>query len=177
VADQLRIFEAVDELPLPQATHLSAIEIAPQEPVHSLTDFEVPIQTAPLAQRIYAAAVDLALMLGALGIFTFCAEFFASSLPMTKPLLASGAACVFLLLMLYYLLALSLCRATPGMEASGLQVITFSGENPSRATLQCRALATVLSCAALGMGFAWGLIDEDRLCWHDRITHTYLSSK
>jgi hypothetical protein len=27
------------------------------------------------------------------------------------------------------------------------------------------------------MGFAWVFLDEDALCWHDRITHTYLAPK
>jgi hypothetical protein len=25
------------------------------------------------------------------------------------------------------------------------------------------------------MGYAWVFLDEDALCWHDRITHTYLA--
>jgi hypothetical protein len=29
----------------------------------------------------------------------------------------------------------------------------------------------------LGMGHAWVFLDEDSLCWHDRITHTYLAPK
>jgi hypothetical protein len=24
------------------------------------------------------------------------------------------------------------------------------------------------------LGYAWVLLDENRLCWHDRITRTYL---
>ena len=27
------------------------------------------------------------------------------------------------------------------------------------------------------MGYVWVLLDEDALCWHDRITHTYLAPK
>jgi len=178
VADQLRIFEALEDvLPPPPPSHLSEIQIAPEEPAHVATDLEVPIQTAPLQLRAYAAALDAIVMMGATGLFAICAKVFVSSLPMTKPLLASAAVCLFLLLAIYYLLSLSFCRATPGMEVSGLRVISFSGEIPSRTLLHWRALATVLSCAALGMGFAWSLIDEDRLCWHDRITHTYLTSK
>lgn len=177
VADQLRIFEAMEDVLPPPPSHLCEIEIAPEEPAHVATDFEVPVQTAPLQQRAYAAALDAVVMMGATGLFAICAKIFVSSLPMTKPLLASGAVCLFLLLTIYYLLSLSFCRATPGMEASGLRVVRFSGEIPSRTILHWRALATVLSCATLGMGFAWGLIDEDRLCWHDRITHTYLTSK
>jgi len=178
VADQLRIFEAVEELPPLPPSHLNEIEIAPAEPTHfGLDEIEIPLQTAPLEQRAYAAAVDVAILIGAMGLFGITAEFFANSLPMTKPLLESIAICGFLLLTLYYLLTLSLGRGTAGMQASGLRVTTFLSETPSRNLMRCRALATVLSYAAMGMGFAWALIDEDRLCWHDRITHTYLTSK
>jgi hypothetical protein len=27
------------------------------------------------------------------------------------------------------------------------------------------------------MGYLWVFLDEDALCWHDRITHTYLAPK
>jgi len=40
-----------------------------------------------------------------------------------------------------------------------------------------RVLASWLSGVSLGMGYAWVLLDEDGLCWHDRITHTYLAPK
>ena len=112
-----------------------------------------------------------------MGLFGITAEFFANSLPMTKPLIESIAICGSLLLTIYYLLTLSLGRGTAGMRASGLRVTTFLNQTPSRNRMRWRALATVLSYAAMGMGFAWALIDEDRLCWHDRITHTYLTSK
>jgi len=177
VSDQLRIFEADEELPPPQPSHLNEIEIAPQEPVQVSAEIEVPLQTVPLGTRAYATALDLILMICALGIFALCAQFFANAIPITKQLLASGAVSTLLLLSLYYLLSFSFRRSTIGIDASGLRVITFTGHDPSRTRLRCRALATVLSYAALGMGFAWSLIDEDQLCWHDRITHTYLATK
>lgn len=178
VSDQLRIFEADEELLPPPPNPLSAIEIAPEAPVHVLTaELEVPLQTASMEQRVYASAVDGAIMLAAIAVFGVASQFFAASLPMTKPLIASAAICIILLLGIYYFLSLSFSLSTPGMQASGLQLRTFDGQAPSRARLRCRAIATVLSFAALGMGFAWALIDEDRLCWHDRITHTYLTPK
>jgi hypothetical protein len=36
-------------------------------------------------------------------------------------------------------------------------------------------LAACLSAVSAGMGYAWVFLDEDALCWHDRITHTYLA--
>ena len=177
VSDQLRIFEADEELPPPPPSHLNEIEIAPQEPAHVAAEIEVPLQTVPLGTRVYATAFDLVLMICAIGLFIACAQFFANAIPITKPLLASGAVCALLLLSSYYVLSFSFRRSTVGIDASGLRVLTFSGQDPSSARLRCRALATVLSYAALGMGFAWSLIDEDQLCWHDRITHTYLAAK
>ena len=32
-----------------------------------------------------------------------------------------------------------------------------------------------LSALSLGLGFLWCLLDEDMLCWHDRMTRTYLT--
>jgi len=178
VSDQLRIFEADEELPPPAPNPLSAIEIAPQEPVHVAAEaLEVPLQTASMDLRVYASAVDGAIIIAAIAVFGIASQFFATSLPMTKPLIASAAICIVLLLGIYYFLSLSFSLSTPGMQASGLQLRTLDGHAPSRARLRCRAIATVLSFAALGMGFAWALIDEDRLCWHDRITHTYLAPK
>lgn len=177
VADQLTIFEAVEELPAPPPNHLSQIEIAPEEPAHRAVELEVPIQAAPLSQRSYAAAVDFAIMIAAMALFAMCADLFASSLPPMKPLLASGTVAGLLLLSGYYWLSFSFRRSTPGMDASGLRIVTFAGQTPSRTILRWRAIATVLSYAALGMGVSWSVIDEDRLCWHDRITHTYLASK
>ena len=177
VADQLRIFEA-DELPPFSPSPLSAIEIAPEKPTHAVAEeLELPLQTATMEQRVYASAVDGAILIAAMAIFGMASQFFAASLPMTKPLVASAAICILLLLGIYYGLSLSLSLSTPGMQASGLQLRTFDGQAPSRARLRWRATATVLSFAALGMGFAWALIDDDRLCWHDRITHTYLTPK
>lgn len=177
VSDQLRIFEADEELLPPPPSHLNEIEIAPQEPAHISAEIEVPLQTVPLATRAYATALDLIMMICAVGVFALCAQFFANAIPITKQLLASGGVSALLLLSLYYLLSFSFRRTTIGIDASGLRVMTFTGHDPSRARLRCRALATVLSYAALGMGFAWSFIDEDQLCWHDRITHTYLTPK
>jgi hypothetical protein len=34
----------------------------------------------------------------------------------------------------------------------------------------------VLSAGAFFLGFLWAMWDEDALTWHDRLSHTYLSS-
>jgi len=58
----------------------------------------------------------------------------------------------------------------------GLQVSSFSGEPPSPRQMLLRSLGYMISAATLFMGFVWAWWDEDGLTWHDRISHTYLTS-
>jgi len=63
---------------------------------------------------------------------------------------------------------------TPGMMIRGLQVATFSGEEPTLRHLLLRATGYVLSAGTMFLGFLWALWDEDALTWHDRLSATYL---
>jgi uncharacterized RDD family membrane protein YckC len=63
---------------------------------------------------------------------------------------------------------------TPGMMICGLQLATFSGEEPSLRHLLRRAAGYMLSAGTLFLGFLWALWDEDSLSWHDRLSGTYL---
>lgn len=63
---------------------------------------------------------------------------------------------------------------TPGMMIRGLQVATFSGEEPTLRHLLMRASGYILSAGTLFLGFLWALWDEDALTWHDRLSGTYL---
>jgi hypothetical protein len=64
---------------------------------------------------------------------------------------------------------------TPGLHFAGLGVARFDGTMANRRLRRWRVLASYLGAVSLGMGYAWVLLDEDSLCWHDRITHTYLA--
>ena len=67
--------------------------------------------------------------------------------------------------------------STPGLRLAGLEFARFDGTATSRSLRRWRVLAGYLSAVSLGMGYAWVFLDEDALCWHDRITHTYLAPK
>lgn len=62
------------------------------------------------------------------------------------------------------------------MMLRGLQVVDFSGEAPSSRQLLLRAAGYLLSAGTFFLGFVWATWDEDTLTWHDRLSHTYLSS-
>jgi hypothetical protein len=40
--------------------------------------------------------------------------------------------------------------------------------------LRSRLSALLLSLIPVGLGLAWALFDDDHLCWHDRLSKTYL---
>ncbi len=77
----------------------------------------------------------------------------------------------------YQYLLLVYAGTTPGLRLARLELAHFDGSPASRRLRRWRVLASFLSAASLGMGYAWVFLDEDSLCWHDRITHTYLAPK
>jgi hypothetical protein len=53
----------------------------------------------------------------------------------------------------------------------------FDGTAVPRSLRRLRVAAVLLSGLSLGLGYAWAFLDEDRLCWHDRITRTYMAPR
>jgi uncharacterized RDD family membrane protein YckC len=74
----------------------------------------------------------------------------------------------------YQYLFLVFSGQTPGMQMAQLELCGFDGAYPSSRIRAQRAIAVLVSCISVGLGFLWALIDEDHLGWHDRITKTYL---
>ena len=179
VSDQLRIFEAIEELPELGPGPLASIRLASNEPEAMPTEskFDLPLPVASCERRALALVVDCTIV--ALGFAAFSVATFYLAVPiiLSKPMMLAGAGLALILLTFYQSIFLFYSTATPGMRAAGLVLTDFSGTSPSRGVRALRAFALVLSFAALCLGLAWILIDEDRLGWHDRITHTYLREK
>ena len=67
--------------------------------------------------------------------------------------------------------------STPGSRCCVESVvITFDGSVPTSLQMGWRSLGYLISAGACFLGFFWALWDDDHLCWHDRISHTYLTS-
>ena len=62
------------------------------------------------------------------------------------------------------------------MSMFQLELCTFAGTGTSMFDRQRRTLASALSGFSMGLGYAWALVDEDRIGWHDRISRTHLRS-
>lgn len=164
-----------------------------------------PIQSASIARRMLAGAINSAIVLA--GAMLFAATFVAmvvklgggtvawhpggSHLQALRQICASiaaqtglqpiqaaiaGVGAAVMLTLIYQALFFRFSEATPGMLRARIAFCTFDDENPTRHAIRSRGCAMLLSACPLGMGFVWAALDEDRLTWHDRMTKMYLRS-
>ena len=176
-----QVLEADPELALPQLGPMSdiAFEAAPAgaEQTFDLLEDEVAFSIAPLFDRAVAGAIDSVVSSAASALFL--SVLFALARPGLKGLqfFAFSTLVSCLCWTLYQYIFLVHRGQTLGMQFAQLEVKTFDGEPAWRSERRMRVLGLALSCASLGLGFLWSLIDEDRLGWHDRITRSCLVRK
>jgi len=190
---QLRIFEVEPEAiskepvvdPVLPEWHSIRLDAKPREEFHEPesvpkekfhTIFELPLQTAPLQDRMMAGIVDVSLVLAAFLLFVLVFVACTAHPPTGKAALAEAGMTLAVLFVLYQWLFFTYSDATPGMRYAKIALCTFDDENPTRKAMRNRVGALLLSACPLGMGFLWTLLDEDHLGWHDRITRTYQRS-
>jgi uncharacterized RDD family membrane protein YckC len=148
-------------------------ELEPEEPRSkpaSLPD----LRRASIGLRMIAVMVDGALVAAAvLGAALVATARIGHQLPagIARFSALSG---LFLAGLLYLTIFLILDEATPGMRCSGLSLYTLDGQIPTRSQRFIRLGALLLSMLPVGLGVVWMLFDDDHLCWHDRISKTYL---
>ena len=173
-----RILDVPDEVAEPAAQPVFAsIQLdAPDEDSLQAPAFklELPLQVAPIAPRFTAAMIDAVLVLTATALFCVVELTMGKFVPEGKLLWAAAMFLPALFGALYEYLFLAFIGETPGMQMAQLQLTSFEGCVPTRKMRVLRAVAALLSCASMGLGFAWALVDDDSLAWHDRITRTYL---
>jgi hypothetical protein len=172
-----RILDVPEEAaPLPA---LGGITIEAVEVPHTekRLGIDLPLQSAPMALRMFAAGIDGLIVLAASGLFGFIFWKIAAIRPPRAQIigLAIGIPCLFWAVYQYLLLVYA--ASSPGLRVAGLELTRFDGGRTTRKVRFWRVLASYLSAVSIGMGYAWLFLDEDSLCWHDRITHTYLAPK
>jgi uncharacterized RDD family membrane protein YckC len=171
VTDKPRILDAPEAVP--QQVPLGGIILEAQDPLPR-PELELPLQVAPLSLRLTASLIDVGFVLTATLMF---AAIFSRMSPLaasSRMLLGLGVLSASLWAIYQYLFLVH-TGSTPGLQLVSLAVTRFAGGLPSRGARRFRALAMALSALSMGLGFFWCLLDADTLCWHDRITHTYLT--
>lgn len=162
-----------------EKTDWRGIELEPQAREEEAAVQEMPAELlapelASVSRRLMAVLVDGAIVIAVgLGSVLVAAPGLLHQRPARiVELCAAGA--LLLVGLVYQTLFLALAGATPGMRATSLSLCTFDEQIPTGSQVRSRLGAMLLSVAPLGLGVAWALFDDDRLCWHDRLSRTYL---
>lgn len=134
---------------------------------------EVPLQVAAMNQRVFSGLIDSLIVVIASVIFGVIAWNVLPEIPRTKEMGALALAIPAVFWFVYQYVFLVYAGQTTGMQMAQLRLSTFDGRQPTWEERRYRALAMLLSCISVGLGFVWSMIDEDQLCWHDKISRTY----
>jgi uncharacterized RDD family membrane protein YckC len=177
VSDRPRILEAPESAPPAPALGGITLDARQREQIERQPGIDLPLQGASLPRRILATTVDGLIVAAASALFGVIFWKVAAVRPPQGQVLGLAAGIPCLLWAAYQYLLTVYAARTPGLRVAGLELTRFDGTSTSRSLRRCRVLAAYLSAASLGMGYAWVFLDEDLLCWHDRITHTYLAPK
>jgi uncharacterized RDD family membrane protein YckC len=170
-----RIIEAPELLPPPPALGGMLIEPIRESEPERQPGVDMPLQTASLARRASAGAIDAIFVATATAIFGYMFLRFNPSLPQMRITAELAAAVSAMLWFAYQAAFLIFCGTTLGLRATRLKISRFDGGPVSRNLRRWRVVASALSFISLGLGYAWTYLDEDQLSWHDRITKTHLA--
>lgn len=176
VMSRPRIVEAPELLPPPPALGGILIERLVEDETDRLPGLDVPLQSSPFSRRLLAGAIDAAVVAIALAASGYI-FFRMNGVPPLRTAAEMVAALVAVLWPAYQYAFLVYSKTTPGLRLTKLEVTRFDGKPASRSLRRWRVLASLLSCASLGLGYAWCFLDEDQLSWHDRITRTHLGAR
>jgi uncharacterized RDD family membrane protein YckC len=174
VMTQPRILDVPEVAPPPPALGGMLIETEERPEEEKRPGIDIPLQSAPIEKRLLATAIDGIIVLGAAALFGYIV--FRLSHP-KFPLLQIASLCAGLTAILwacYQYAFLVYSGTTPGLRCVKLRLSRFDGRPVNQSLRRWRVLVSFLSAASLGMGYAWHFMDEDALCWHDRMTHTYI---
>jgi uncharacterized RDD family membrane protein YckC len=177
VSERPRILDVPDVEPPPPALGGITIEAAEPPEAEKRPGIDMPLQSAPLGLRVVAALVDGIIIAAASALFGFIFWKIDALRPPLAQMLGLATAIPCLFWAAYQYLLVVYAASTPGLRLAGLELARFDGTSTSRSLRRWRVLAGWLSAVSLGMGYVWVFLDEDALCWHDRITHTYLAPK
>jgi uncharacterized RDD family membrane protein YckC len=177
--DRPRIVEAPEILPPPPALGGMLIEPLHHESGERPADSVFASPSATIARRAMAALLDSVVV--AASLVTFAALVFRLNPSLNPargmfPLLAGAVGIVAVLLWAAYkFLFVVYTGSTPGLRVARLQLERFDGSTLNRRTRRWRVLTSFLSAFSAGLGYLWCVLDQDGLCWHDRITRTHVT--
>jgi len=181
IPEQPRILDVPEELEAyPGTPLLDGLQFPPSaQPAFAppADHIELPFQAVNISRRFYAGLIDCALVAVAAAVFGAISYKMLPKFAPTKPALLAAAAVLILLWSVYQYIFTMYGGVTPGMRMLGIRLRTFKGGHLSWRHRRSRVIGLYFSTASLMMGLFWVLVDVDALCWHDRISRTYLTNR
>lgn len=178
--EQPRILDVPEELEaFPSTPFLEGLqfELATRTSAFPADHVELPFRSVSLSRRVCAALLDCSLVAVAALVFALIGHKMLPTLALTKTARIVAALLPVLLWAIYQYLLLVYAGRTVGMQVTTIRLTTFKGRRPSLRHRRNRVLGLYLSTASLVMGLLWAFVDVDALCWHDRISGTYLTKR
>jgi uncharacterized RDD family membrane protein YckC len=177
IFDRPRIVEAPEILPPAPALGGMLIEPIKREPI-DLRANDSPAASASIARRALAALVDGAILTVIMTAIVAIFLYLNPSMNVVRgplPLLAAALGVLTVILWMAYEYSLVVYTgSTPGLRIARLRLATFDGRPLNRRARRWRVLTSFLSAFSAGLGYLWCLLDQNALCWHDRITRTHI---
>ena len=180
IPEQPRILDVPEELePFPTTPLLEGLQLSADQrsAAPSRDHVDLPFQAAGIGRRFCAGLVDCALVAVASGVFGAVAYKLLPKIEPTKPLLLTAAMLPVLLWAAYEYMLVMYAGTTAGMQVAKVGLSTFKGQAPNWRHRRSWVIGLFFSTASMGMGLLWSLVDVDRLCWHDRISHTFVTRR
>lgn len=182
VFDTPRILDAPEEIESEGvAIPLADITLHPEQEEDPCVPYiepalDLPVHVAPVGQRVFAEMLDTLFVLLASGVFgAIVARISVEVFSQEKHAFIGMVVLVpAIFWSIYKYMFLVHGGTTLGMQIAHLRLVYFDGQTPSIAPRRYRALSMLVSIFPLGLGLLWSFVDPDRLCWHDRISRTYM---
>jgi uncharacterized RDD family membrane protein YckC len=173
IFERPRIVEAPEVLPPPPA--LGGILMEPARDRELETAGDLVLLSASLPRRMLAGLLDALVLVAALVGFGAMFVWLNPQRPPLSVLAVVVMVVAVILWVAYEFLFTVYTGSTPGLRLARLQLVKFDGSPAPRRLRRWRVLASYVSAFSLGLGYLWSVLDEDGLCWHDRISHTHFS--
>ena len=180
IADSPRILDVPEELEAFPATPLfDGLQLPSLQPTAAspADHVDLPVPAVALSRRFYAGLIDCALVSVAAAVFGAICYEMLPKLQLSKPIVLAMGAAVLVLWSAYEYIFTLYHGATPGMRALRLKFRTFQGGQLGWRHRRSRVVALYFSTASLMMGLLWALVDVDALCWHDRLSRSFVTQR
>jgi uncharacterized RDD family membrane protein YckC len=177
VMDRPRILDVPEVAPIPPALGGIMIEPVQKPEEEKRPGIEIPMLTAEMWRRILAGVLDGVFVGAAVALFGYIFIKMTGLVPAMRPAIIGGALLTGFFWFGYQYLLIVYSGTTLGLKAAGLELSRFDGASVPRPLRRWRVLGSFLSGGSLCLGYLWSFLDEDQLCWHDRITKTYMAPK